>query len=62
MLDAILAARESLNITQYELFSLRDADSGSDQPTGTLGLVTDTYQPKPALAVYRKIVHAGQPG
>ncbi|HEX6353304.1 hypothetical protein [Actinophytocola sp.] len=56
MLDAILAARESLNIAQYELFSLRDADSGSDQPTGTLGLVTDTYQPKPAFATYRSIV------
>ncbi|MEH1166823.1 hypothetical protein V6V47_15705 [Micromonospora sp. CPCC 205539] len=56
MLRTILACRESLNITQYELFSLRDADSGSDQPTGTLGIVTDTYRPKPALALYREIV------
>jgi hypothetical protein len=57
MLDVILACRETLNITQYELFSLRDADSGSDQPTGTLGVVTDTYRPKPALAFYRDVIH-----
>lgn len=58
MLGAILACAESLNIAQYELFSLRDADSDSGQPTGTLGIVTDTYWPKPALAVYRDVVRA----
>ncbi|MEU4678636.1 hypothetical protein [Micromonospora sp. NPDC023737] len=58
MLGAILACAESLNIAQYELFGLRDADSGSTQPTGTLGIVTDTYRPKPALAVYRDVVRA----
>ncbi|MGW0436043.1 hypothetical protein ACWDV4_26290 [Micromonospora sp. NPDC003197] len=56
MLDAILACQRSLNITQYELFSLRDADSNSTEPTGSLGIVTDTYQPKPAFAVYRDVV------
>ncbi|WP_460915705.1 hypothetical protein [Plantactinospora veratri] len=62
MLGVILAEQESLNITQYELFSLRDADSGSTEPTGTLGIVTDTYRPKPAFAVYRDIVRdTGQP-
>ncbi|MEV6371423.1 hypothetical protein AB0L86_31530 [Micromonospora musae] len=58
MLGAILAAAESLNIAQYELFGLRDADSDSTQPTGTLGIVTDTYRPKPALAVYRDVIRA----
>ncbi|WP_106403460.1 glycoside hydrolase 5 family protein [Actinocorallia populi] len=57
MLDTILALQESRNITHYELFSLRDADSGSTEPTGTLGLVTDTYRPKPAFALYRDAVH-----
>ncbi|WP_432897603.1 hypothetical protein ACQP1S_19865 [Micromonospora matsumotoense] len=62
MLGVILTEQESLNITHYELFSLRDADSSSTEPTGTLGIVTDTYRPKPALAVYRDIVRsAGQP-
>ncbi len=58
MLGAILACRESLNIAQYELFSLRDADSGSTQPTGSLGIVTDTYRPKPSFTVYRDVVHS----
>lgn len=56
MLGTILACRESLNITHYELFSLRDADSASTQPFGTLGIATDTYQPKAALAVFRDLV------
>ncbi len=58
MLGAILAARETLNITQYELFSLRDADTGSAQPVGTLGITTDTYRPKAAFARYRDLVRA----
>ncbi|RKT55460.1 hypothetical protein [Saccharothrix australiensis] len=57
MIDAVLDRREALNVTHYELFSLRDADSGSPEPTGTLGLVTDTYRPKPAFAAYRDLVH-----
>ncbi|MFB4307171.1 hypothetical protein [Actinomadura sp. GTD37] len=62
MIGAILDRRESLNITQYELFGLRDADSDSTQPTGTLGIVTDTYRPKSAFAFYRDIVRsAGRP-
>ncbi|MCI4061186.1 hypothetical protein MRQ36_00800 [Micromonospora sp. R77] len=56
MLGVILAEQETLNITHYELFSLRDGDSGSTEPTGTLGLLTDTYRPKPAFAIYRDIV------
>ncbi len=56
MIGAVLAHAEPLNIAQYELFSLRDADSASAEPTGTLGIVTDTYRPKPALAVYRDII------
>ncbi|SDY06134.1 hypothetical protein SAMN05421504_104382 [Amycolatopsis xylanica] len=56
MLGAIVADRESLNITHYELFSLRDADSASSEPTGSLGLVTDTYRRKPAFETYRNFV------
>ncbi|GAA0959383.1 hypothetical protein [Actinocorallia libanotica] len=57
MIDTILALEETRNITHYELFSLRDADSTAAEPTGTLGLVTDTYRPKPAFALYRDTVH-----
>ncbi|MFA1548946.1 hypothetical protein [Actinomadura chokoriensis] len=59
MIGTILDRSESLNITQYEMFSLRDADSGSTEPTGTLGIVTDTYKPKPAFSLYRDIVRNG---
>ncbi|MGC4804266.1 hypothetical protein [Micromonospora sp. DT233] len=57
MLGVVLARREALHITQYELFGLRDADSASDQPTATLGLVTDAYRPKLAFAAYRDAIH-----
>ncbi len=57
MLGTILALQKTRNITHYELFSLRDADSASSEPTGSLGLVTDAYRPKPAFAVYRDTVH-----
>ncbi|MFD5632161.1 hypothetical protein [Streptomyces sp. NPDC127072] len=57
MLGAVLRAEKTLNIAQYELFSLRDADSSSGEPTGTLGIVTDTYRAKPAFDLYRTIVH-----
>ncbi|MGW1814017.1 hypothetical protein ACWCQM_10715 [Streptomyces sp. NPDC002125] len=56
MLEAICSSESTLNVTQCELFSLRDADSGSDQPTGTLGIVTDNYQTKPAFDRYRAII------
>jgi hypothetical protein len=58
MLGAILADGESLGVAQYELFSLRDADSRATEPLGTLGLVTDTYTPKPAFARYRDLIRA----
>ncbi|MGW4364443.1 hypothetical protein ACWEKT_02265 [Nocardia takedensis] len=53
MWRAILSVRDALNVAQYELFGLRDADSASDQPVGTLGLVTDA---KPSFALYRALV------
>ncbi|MGN2639408.1 hypothetical protein ACTD5D_25230 [Nocardia takedensis] len=56
MWRAILSAADALNVTRYELFGLRDADSASDQPVGTLGLVTDAYRPKPSFALYRALV------
>ncbi|MEU4804187.1 hypothetical protein [Actinosynnema sp. NPDC023587] len=58
MIGAVLALRAPLNIAQYELFSLRDADSGTSAPLGSLGLVTDTYEPKPAFAAYRDIIRS----
>ncbi|CAL9417004.1 hypothetical protein SUDANB95_01767 [Actinosynnema sp. ALI-1.44] len=56
MLHTILDNAEDLDITHYEQFSLRDADSASPEPVGTLGLVTDTYEPKPAFAAYKNVI------
>ncbi|MFI5938281.1 hypothetical protein [Actinoplanes sp. NPDC051494] len=56
MITTILDHAAELNITHYELFALRDADSASPEPTGTFGLVTDTYTAKPALAAYRDAI------
>ena len=49
-----LSARE--NITHYELFNLRDADSSSDQAVASLGLVTSSYRPKQSFQTYRDLV------
>jgi hypothetical protein len=48
----VLAHSAALNVTQFELFSLRDADSSSPEPLGSLGLVTDTYRRKAAFDRY----------
>lgn len=56
MLTTVLDHAERLDITHYELFSLRDADSSSSEPVGTLGLVTDTYERKPAFAAYQDVI------
>lgn len=45
-----------LNVTAYEHFALRDADSGRDEPLYQLGLLRSDYSPKPAFAVYRDLV------
>ncbi|MEV0675562.1 hypothetical protein AB0I60_03470 [Actinosynnema sp. NPDC050436] len=58
MIGAVLGLRGELNIAQYELFGLRDADSTTSEPVGSLGLVTDTYEPKPAFDLYRDLVQA----
>ncbi|MBW6435946.1 hypothetical protein KZ829_19580 [Actinoplanes hulinensis] len=46
-----------LATTPAELFGLRDADSGSTEPLGSLGLVTDTYRRKAAFDTYRDVIH-----
>ena len=48
--------RETFNITCYELFSLRDTDSSQDNIFYQFGLLQDDYSPKPAYAVFRKLV------
>ncbi|GIF21318.1 hypothetical protein BJ973_005234 [Actinoplanes tereljensis] len=56
MLAVVHEQAAALNITLYELFGLRDADTAGGEPVGALGLVTDEYQRKPAFDLYRRIV------
>ncbi len=48
--------RSELNITHYELFGLRDADSGNDNLCYQFGIMRDDYTPKPAFEVYRDLI------
>jgi len=48
--------REELNITHYELFGLRDADSSNDNFFYQFGIMRDDYTPKPAFEVYKHLI------
>lgn len=47
---------EALNVTHYELFSLRDADSSRPDLFYRFGLMRSDYTPRPAFDVYRRLV------
>lgn len=49
VLRAVDARRDELNITHWELFTLRDADSGKDDIFHRFGILHDDYSPKPAF-------------
>lgn len=53
----IAAHRAELNITHYEYFDLRDANSSSASLQGLqFGLLRDDYAPKPAFERYRSLI------
>jgi hypothetical protein len=47
---AVHARRAEFGVTHWELFTLRDADSSSDDMFHQFGVVRDDYSPKPAFA------------
>jgi hypothetical protein len=49
VLRAVHARRHELNVTHWELFALRDADSTRASPFHQFGIVRDDYSPKPAF-------------
>ncbi|HEY1591379.1 MAG TPA: hypothetical protein VGF81_06275 [Solirubrobacteraceae bacterium] len=55
-LAAIERARRTYNVTSYCWFDLRDSDSSSSSFQSQYGLLRDDYSPKPAFAVYRRLV------
>lgn len=56
VLRAVHARRHKLNISHWELFALRDADSNQDSPFHQFGIVRDDYTPKPAFDRIRKTI------
>jgi hypothetical protein len=48
--------RGELNITHWELFTLRDADSSKDAMFHHFGILRDDYSPKPAFDVVRRLI------
>ena len=48
--------RARLNITHYEHFALRDANSSNPDLLAQFGLLRDDYSPKPAFARYRQLI------
>lgn len=46
--------KEKLNITHYEYFGLRDAESANSG--FQFGLMKDDYTPKPAFDTYKKLI------
>jgi len=49
VLRAVHARRDELNVTHWELFTLRDADSSSSDLFHQFGVLHDDYSPKPAF-------------
>ncbi|MFC4536632.1 hypothetical protein [Sphaerisporangium dianthi] len=56
MIRAVAGAAARHNVTHYELFGLRDADSARPEPAARFGLTTSDHRPKPAYDTYRKLV------
>jgi hypothetical protein len=55
VLRAVHARRDELNVTHWELFTLRDADSSNDDMFHQFGVLRDDYTPKPAFERLRSL-------
>ncbi|WP_433226810.1 hypothetical protein [Microtetraspora malaysiensis] len=53
---AIDGCRDEVNIVGYTHFALRDADSSQPGLFHRFGLMSDDYTPKPAFAVFQKLI------
>jgi len=57
IIRTVYALRQELNITHYEFFGLRDANSSKDDLFHQFGIMKDDYSPKPAFLTYKKLVN-----
>jgi hypothetical protein len=56
ILRTVHELRVELNITHWELFTLRDADSSKDDIFHQFGVLRDDYSPKPAFHTLRRLI------
>lgn len=49
--------RWELNISHYELFGLRDANSSKEDLFHQFGIMRDDYSPKPAYHIFEKLIY-----
>jgi hypothetical protein len=56
LIRTIYNLRIELNISHYELFGLRDADSSKDDLFHQYGIMRDDYSPKPAYNTFKKLI------
>jgi hypothetical protein len=57
VIRTIYGLREELNISHYELFGLRDADSSKEDLFHQYGIMRDDYSKKPAYDTFKKLIH-----
>ncbi|MBO0962610.1 hypothetical protein J1P26_23215 [Neobacillus sp. MM2021_6] len=56
IIRTIYHLRKELNISHYELFGLRDADSTKEDLFHQYGILRDDYNPKPAYYTVKKLI------
>jgi hypothetical protein len=56
IIRTIYRLRQDLNISHYELFGLRDADSSKEDLFHQYGIMRDDYTVKPAYSMFQKLI------
>ncbi len=56
VIRTIYNLRLELNISHYELFGLRDADSSKEDLFHQYGIMRDDYSPKPAYDTFKRLI------
>ncbi|MES9683459.1 hypothetical protein CN514_02890 [Bacillus sp. AFS001701] len=56
IIRTVYSLRQELNITHYEFFGLRDADSSKDDLFHQFGIMKDDYTIKPAYLTFQKLI------
>lgn len=56
IISTVYNLRNELNISHYELFGLRDADSSKEDLFHQYGIMRDDYSPKPAYDTFKRLI------